>query len=147
MNRFRNLLLFLLLAVCAASFWWVRRDPVAEATAPAPARPAVVAAPQAPRHSVHVAVLNGTGEAGLARRFSRQMSEHGCVVVAMADAPHDTFSRSLLVNRRLGSDQADQLARRLGGLPVVVEWDPRCREDAVVVLGHDYERLRPAARR
>lgn len=147
MNRVRNLLLFLLLAVCAASFWWVRRDSATEAAAPATARPVVAASPEVSRHSVHVAVLNGTGEAGLARRFSRRMSEQGCVVVAMADAPHDTFSRSLLVNRRLDSDQAKQLARRLGGLPVVMEWDPRCREDAVVVLGHDHEQLRPETRR
>ncbi len=64
------------------------------------------------------------------------------MVVEMADAPHDTFSRSLLVNRRLGDDQAAQLAARLGGMPVLREWDPRCREDAVIVLGHDHDRYR-----
>jgi hypothetical protein len=144
-SRWRNIFLILLLATCAFSLWWARREPAAVTKAP----PAVAPAPPEDGGpalaSIHLAVLNGTGEAGLARRVSRRMPEHGCVVVEMADAPHDTFARSLLVNRRLGEEQARRLAASLGGLPVLREWDPRRREDAVLVLGHDHRRLAPAA--
>jgi hypothetical protein len=74
----------------------------------------------------------------LARRFSRQLPDLGCVVVATADAPHDTFSHSLIVNRRLSDALAAALADRVGIERIVREWDDRCREDAVIVLGHDH---------
>jgi hypothetical protein len=147
-SRARNLLLLLVLAVCAASFWWARRGPTGAGapTGRSPRAAAVQPVAAAPL-SAHVAVLNGTGESGLARRFSRRMADLGCVVVETADAPHDTFSRSLLVNRRLTDDEARRLAASLGGLPVLREWDPRRREDAVVVLGRDHARLQAAIAR
>lgn len=142
MSRLRNLLLFVLLAVCAASFW-LARQPAAERVLPASAQgPASAAAAlERPERSVHLMVLNGTREPGLARRLSRDLAQLGCVVVAIGDAPHDSFASSLLVNRRLEPAQARWLAAALAGLPVVKEWDPRAREDAVLVLGADHQRL------
>jgi hypothetical protein len=142
MSRLRNLLLLVLLAVCAASFW-LARQPAAERAAsrlahgPAPA-PVVL---ERPERSVHLAVLNGTREPGLARRLSRDLAYLGCVVVAIDDAPHDSFATSLLVNRRLPAAQVQWLAAALAGVPVVQEWDPRAQEDAVLVLGADHQRL------
>jgi hypothetical protein len=52
------------------------------------------------------------------------------------------MARSLLVNRRLSDRQADELARRLGGIRVIREWDGRVGEDAVLVLGADHELLK-----
>lgn len=142
MSRLRIILLLTILLVCAASFWWVRRDEATSTTpAVAPPHPAGEAVDAAPLRSVHLAVLNGTGEPGLARRFSRRLPEIGCVVVSVGDAPHDTFSVSLLINRRLGESEARRLAARMGGPRLLVEWDGRCREDAVLVLGDDHDRL------
>lgn len=142
MSRVRNLLLLAVLVACAVSFWWVRRDPTSTPTLRRPSRPVPTetGAPP-PLRSVHVAVLNGTSEAGLARRFSRRLSELGCVVVSVADAPHDTFATTLLINRRLNATEVGQLATRLGRPRVLDEWDGRGREDAVLVLGSDHARL------
>lgn len=137
MNRFRNLLLLTLLLVCAGSFWWARRDPTppdaASGTGPAVAVPVP--------EGLAVAVLNGTDVPGLARRASRLLARHGCVVVAVADAPHDTFARSLLVNRRLPDEAARLLASRCADPPLITEWDARRDEDAVLVLGRDHQRV------
>jgi len=138
MNRLRNLLLVVLLAVCAASFW-LARQPAAERTTTGSAPAPVVL--ERPERSVHLAVLNGTREPGLARRLSRDLAYLGCVVVAIDDAPHDSFATSLLVNRRLPAAQVQWLAAALAGVPVVQEWDPRAQEDAVLVLGADHQRL------
>jgi hypothetical protein len=144
-NRWRNLLLLSLLAVCAASFWQARQGgPAGPPAGPSPdSEPEPIGA-AAPRN-VHRNVLNGTAESGLARRYSRDLPGLGCVVVAVGDAPHDSFATTLLVNRRLPAAAARHLAARLGGVPVVVEWDDRCPEDAVLVLGADHAR-RLAAR-
>ncbi len=139
MSRVRNLVLLLLVIVCGLSFWMARRPGADQARPTVVERPAV--APPAPVATVHLAVLNGTSESGLARRVSRLLPPLGCVVVTVADAPHDTFARSLLVNRRLDPDQARQLARRLADPTLVTEWDARCDEDAVLVLGRDHARI------
>lgn len=65
----------------------------------------------------------------------------GCVILTVADAPHDSFRESLLINRRLPPESAEKLASGLDGIPVLKEWDPRCPEDAVLVVGHDHGRL------
>ena len=69
------------------------------------------------------------------------LAQHGCVVVAVADAPHDTFARSLLVNRRLPDAAARVLASRCADPPLITEWDGRRDEDAVLVLGRDHPRV------
>jgi hypothetical protein len=141
-RRWRNPLLLALLLVCAGSWWWAQREPASDRS-PAPATPARPrpqapgAAAEDPASTVHLAVLNGTGEPGLARRVSRRLGTRGCVVVRVADAPHDTFATTLLVNRRLAGRRAAALARRLGGVRVLREWDARAAEDAVLVLGDD----------
>jgi hypothetical protein len=149
MRRLRVVVLVVLLVICAGSFWQAQRERGSKgARAPQAATPAVAAAPgpvDVAAGSVHLAVLNGTRQSGLARRLSRGLPAFGCVVVALGDAPHDTFTTTLLVNRRLDESTARRLAAALGGIPVVVEWDPRCDEDAVLVLGADAPRLFGAA--
>jgi hypothetical protein len=145
-TRWRNPLLLLVLIVCAVSWWLYGRQDGAtvaeQAREPARRAPTAVDAPTGPLpRNVHLVVMNGTGEAGLARRAGRSLPPLGCVVVGLADAPHDTFTTSLLVNRRLDDADARRLAAALGGVPVVWEWDARCAEDAVLVLGHDSDRV------
>ena len=143
MSRVRNVILLLLVLVCGASFWLARRSGsvpalrtdahqstpvVQDSVAPIPA-------------TAHVSVLNGTGVAGLARRVSRLLPPLGCVVMTVADAPHDTFSHSLLINRRLDREQARRLGGQLAVSRVLEEWDSRCDEDVVLVLGADHQRI------
>ncbi len=148
MSRLRNILLLVLLLVCGASFWFARQQAAPTHVASTGALPEPVARGPiaAPVENVHISVLNGTGEGGLARRVSRTLSQLGCVVVSVADAPHDTFSTTLLVNRRLPRDRARDLVEALGGPRMVVEWDSRAGEDAVLVLGRDHAHLGRALR-
>ena len=93
---------------------------------------------------MHLRVLNGTGEAGLARDLSRDLAAAGLVIGGLGNADGEPVPATLLVNRRLDDAVARRLAARLGGLPVVREWDGRCSEDAVLVLGLDWSRVRGA---
>jgi len=90
---------------------------------------------------IHLVVLNGTGRTGLAREISLGVALHGCVVERVGNAPHDRYKQCFLVNRRLKNIVAADLAVRLGGLPVISEADGRTTEDAVLVLGANYEQL------
>jgi len=91
--------------------------------------------------SHHLRVLNGTAEAGLARDVARRLGAAGHVVEGFANAPRPLVGPSLLVNRRLDDATARALAARLGDVAVVREWDGRCSEDAVLVLGADWSRV------
>jgi len=142
-SRARNLILLTLVLACAVSFWYARRQPQIR-TSPAPAMSRTPLADPASMDAVHLTVLNGSGTSGLARRIGRQLPALGCVVVKVGNAPHEDFSTSLLINRRLSDDRAAMLRRQLGGPRLITEWDPRCREDAVLILGHDFEKLEKA---
>jgi hypothetical protein len=94
--------------------------------------------------TVHLAVLNGTTTAGLAREFGLILTTAGCVTAQISNAPHQHFPQTLLVNRRLSLPAAAALAARLGEIPFITEKDPRTTEDAVLVLGADCDRVRAA---
>lgn len=143
MSRVRNLLLFLMVVVSGVSFWAARRNADRVDARTIPVGLDLEAPPPVAAESIHVAVLNGTGEAGLARRVSRQLPALGCVVVEVGDAPADTFARTMLVNRRLDADRLGWLAQRLAGPVVITEWDQRRDEDVVLVLGRDHARKLP----
>lgn len=140
-----NLWLLILVAVCGASFWFgkdwvVGREPSAAAESPEILSVAdfQLAPEEAP---IHLVVLNGTERAGLAREVSLLLGRAGCVAESVGNAPHLEFASSVLVNRRLAAKKAAELARRLGGIRVVREWDGRESEDAVLVLGRDWAHL------
>ena len=131
----RNLWLGLAVGLCAVSLWAGVRSRHADppGAAPAPGSPAV-----------HLRVLNGTDVPGLARDLGRSLGAAGLVIGGVGDAPRPVPAATLLVNRRLDAAAAERLAVRLGGVPVVREWDRRCSEDAVLVLGPDWARVRAA---
>lgn len=132
-----NFWLLLLAALCASSLWvgWRSIGPGDAQSAKRSAGDGV------PGEAVHLLVLNGTNRAGLAREFSLLLVPAGCVTEAVANAPAGDWNCSLLVNRRLEPRRAAALAARLGGVPVVREWDSRTTEDAVLVLGQDWETM------
>lgn len=92
---------------------------------------------------VHLRILNGTETGGLAREFRLLVSGKNCVVEAIGNAP-GVWQNSLLVNRRLDEAQSKDLARLLGGIDVIRQWDERLTEDVVLILGEDYEKVKAA---
>ncbi len=91
----------------------------------------------------HLRVLNGTSHSGLAREFSLLVSGRGCVVEGIGNAP-GIWSESLLINRRMQQQESGILAHQLGGVAVIRQWDERLTEDAVLVLGEDFEKVKAA---
>ena len=138
-----NLWLALVAALCDLSLW-VGWHGVGDEGSAAGEPPRDVE--NATGGSIHLLVLNGTDVGGLARRFALLLAPAGCVTEAVANAPAGDWSESLLVNRRLPARRAAALAKRLGDVPVVREWDGRTNEDAVLVLGRDWERVQQALR-
>lgn len=141
-----NTWLLLLVVICAVSLWLgkdlipTRNEKAGQDDAPSiPATFYALSKEDAP---IHLSVLNGTGEAGLARKVSLLLGRAGCVAESVGNAPHRQFPQTLLVNRKLSDGRAADLARRLGGIRVIREWDGRCSEDAVLVLGDDNADLR-----
>lgn len=147
MKRTPNLLLLALLVVCGLSLWLGRGhkgSPSAPAEVPVAdgdSQPAPDWVQKPEDSPLHLVVLNGTPRANLAREVGLALTRAGCVAERTDNAPHDHFAESLLINRRLPPDRARKLAGRLGGLPVLLEKDPRSTEDAVLVLGADYARV------
>ncbi|MFT5233429.1 MAG: hypothetical protein ACI9UK_001193 [Candidatus Krumholzibacteriia bacterium] len=92
--------------------------------------------------ALHLLVLNGTDQSGLAREFGLLLGRAGCVADKVGNAPHNRYDRSFLVNRQLDSSRIEKLAADLGGLPVLIEFDGRSAADAVLVLGKDADRIR-----
>ena len=141
-----NLWLLILAGVCALSLWFgkdlVLRSWNGSAGNMPIAEEPVDFAMAAEEMSVHLMVLNGTSEPGLARQISLLLGRAGCVAENLGNAPRRDYEHSLLVNRRLTDQRAADLARLLGGLRVIREWDSRAGEDAVLVLGADHEHVK-----
>ena len=144
MKRPLNLWLIGLLAICLISLWLGGRSLRREEAPPVEPVDAVEGLVQAEPRAVQLLVLNGTTESGLARDYGALLPRLGCVTAGIGNAPSIGWPRSVLVNRRLTPDQAAELARELGGLPIIREWDRRTTEDAVLVLGDDHARIAEA---
>ena len=144
MKRPLNLWLIGLLAVCLISIWLGGRSLRRKTAPPTPPADEAKDLVQSEPRAVQILVLNGTAESGLARDYGALLPRLGCVTAGIGNAPSTGWTRSLLVNRRLKPDRAAALARELGGLPVIREWDRRTTEDAVLVLGDDHARIADA---
>ena len=149
MKRTLNLFLLVLVLACGVSIWWAKGQPLpgwwnaGEARRVVPSR--TEDDPQLP--AAQLRVLNATEIPGLAAEVALRIPSLGCVVQGVGNAPVWPGSPSLLINRRLPRGQALELAERLGGVPVIREWDGRGAEDAVLVLGEDHDRILKATAR
>jgi hypothetical protein len=146
MKRPVNLWLMAIVACCALSFWFGQGgDDDSPRRQQLPAESTAGSFRGDPnQESIHLRILNGTEKSGLAGEFGLLVGRLGCVVEGVGNAPLPDLPRTLLVNRRLPWQRAEKMARRLGDLPLVQEWDPRCTEDLVLVLGADHDALRQA---
>ena len=148
-----NLWLLVIVVVCGLSFWF-GKDLVLNGTGPGQSDEAQASgggksAPEIAERiaeeitePIHLLVLNGTEEGGLAREFGLLLGSSGCVVEKVGNAPHGQYGESFLVNRNLPSAQIDRLAAKLGGMLILREFDGRSAADAVLVLGRDHDRIR-----
>jgi hypothetical protein len=138
-----NIWLVVALAVCGMSYWFGKdivnsTDGISRTTE----LPGVSFVDQDNEGALHLLVLNGTDQSGLAREFGLLLGRAGCVADKVGNAPHSRYDRSFLVNRQLDSSRIEKLATDLGGLPVLIEFDGRSAADAVLVLGKDADRIR-----
>jgi hypothetical protein len=141
-----NTWLLVLLGVCALSLWFGKDLLRQDTDGSKGSQSATTGSPgyglPLDETPVHLVVLNGTGHPGLAREFSLLLGRVGCVIESVGNASRGDFARSLLVNRRLSDERASELARLMGGIRTIREWDDRRSEDAVLVLGADHEALK-----
>lgn len=145
MRRPLNLWLFVVVAICVASIWFGKGItlPAIKHVSPVGIKPQVEDFSQPDiLPNIHLLILNGTEEKGLARDFSLMVGRIGCVAQSTGNAPSKPWARSILVNRRLSNERARHLAAQLGGLEVIREFDGRATEDAVLVLGQDHSELK-----
>lgn len=140
MLRTLNFWLFVFLVGCAGSFWLASSAGFSHLGLSFTGEKSeeVDEAPTAP---VHLRILNGTDESGLARQFSLLVVSHGCLVEGVGNAA-GPWPESVLVNHRLEPAAALELSRRLADVPVIRQWDERCSEDAVLILGNDFARIK-----
>ncbi len=90
---------------------------------------------------LRVEVLNGTGRGGLAHAARRALLARGVDVVSVGNADRFDYASSFVVVRHAGSG-ARALARAIGCERVVEQIDEDALEDAEVILGADWRRLR-----
>ncbi len=88
-----------------------------------------------------VAVLNGTGQAGLANAAKKGLLSKGIDVIEASNADSFDYQNSVLIARKRGLD-VDALAEALGCANVIEQIQPDALEDATLILGADYELLR-----
>ena len=145
MLRSLNFWLFLVALICGVSFWVASGSPLPGGLElePSTAKTNGNWVESQRQQVVHLRILNGTQASGLARQFSLLVAGRGCVVEGVGNAP-GSWPQSLLVNRRLAPEDALNLARKFGSVEVIHQWDERLTEDAVLILGEDYEKLRSA---
>lgn len=145
MNGRLNVWLLVLVGICAVSYWFGKDLLVTAVEGPKKATPPEIIRDtfelSEEESAIHLVVLNGTNEAGLAREVGLLLGRAGCVAENVGNAPHRGYAKTFLVNRRLADRKAGELASLLGGVRILREMDNRGSEDAVLVLGQDWEKL------
>jgi hypothetical protein len=137
MKFWLNVVLVLCVLAAGASLWVASGRPLPQPLRRSP--PPVVLPLPTLDQPARLAILNGTRVDGLANTFSLSVPQIGCVAERVGNAPHRHYARTLLVNRKLDDATAAAIAQKLGGVPVLKETDVRTTEDAVLVVGGDYQ--------
>ncbi|MCP4291804.1 MAG: LytR C-terminal domain-containing protein [bacterium] len=152
--RSLNFWLFLMVIVCGISFWLAAGSPLPSGWNLAlpgdfDTNSLNASGGETPifEQPVHLRILNGTGENGLARQFSLLVAPRGCVVEGVGNANGSaagSWPESMLICRRLDLEKAEILAKEFGSIPIIRQWDERMTEDAVLVLGQDHAKIKAA---
>ncbi len=94
----------------------------------------------APLPRLKIEVLNGCGTEGLAAATAQRLRDLGQDVVEVADADRHDYDRTVLIDRGGRPWLTRRLARRLGGVTVILERRADSPVDAILILGRDHER-------
>lgn len=92
---------------------------------------------------IQVEVRNGCGIGGLAGVMTLFLREHGYDVVEVGDYESFNVARSMVIDRVGNLETARKVAEELGIRQVEQDIRPEYFLDASVVIGLDYETLRP----
>ncbi len=92
---------------------------------------------------IQVEVRNGCGIEGLAGAMTLFLREHGYDVVGVGDYESFEAPRSMVIDRVGNLEMARKVAQELGIEQVEQDIRPEYFLDASVVIGLDYETLRP----
>ena len=95
-----------------------------------------------PEESFQLEVLNGTGEAGVARDVTMKLRKMGIDVLIEGNAGNFDYRETVLVDRKGNPELMEKLSRRLNIKRVVTQIQEKPRVDATLVIGWDRERLR-----
>jgi len=95
-----------------------------------------------PEDPFQVEVLNGTGEAGVAREVTMKLRKMGIDVLIEGNAGRFDYRETVLVDRKGNPDLMKRLSRRLNVGRVITQVQEKPRVDATLVIGWDRERLR-----
>jgi hypothetical protein len=87
-------------------------------------------------------VLNATGRPRLALETGDMLRTWGVDALDRGNAPEGAFPETLLIVRGERQEAVAELARRLGGIPVILQRRPDLMLDATLVLGHDWANYR-----
>lgn len=91
--------------------------------------------------AVRVQVINGSGERSVASKLASYLREGGFPVVEVKNADRSDYFASMVVARRADVAAAAEVARYLGGLPVIRQAWSSDLADVTVLLGRDRSRL------
>lgn len=125
-------ILFLVLILAGFIYSAVRQWTQAP-KAPMPVEPKVV----------RVEVLNGCGEAGLAKKVTDFLRIKGFDVVNMGNAESFEFPETIVVDRVGDMTSAWKLARAVGVNNVIQQKDADLLLEVTLILGKDYGKLDP----
>jgi len=95
--------------------------------------------PDSPNEAVIVVeVRNGCGSKGLGDRVARHLRERGFDVIMVGNAEDFEFAETMVIDRSGELSKAREVARALGGVPVVQQVGPDALADATIILGRDF---------
>ena len=86
-----------------------------------------------------VEVRNGCGMSGLGDRVARYLRNQGFDVILVGNAEDFEFAETIVVDRSGEWTKAREVARALGGIPVVQQISSGTLADATVIIGRDFE--------
>ncbi len=105
-------------------------------------RPAGLRTHGAAARVIRVQVLNGSGEGGVGARVATFLREGGFHVVEVKNADRMDYFATMVVAREEDSASAREVARYLGGLPLIQQAWSNDLAEVTIVLGGDRSRLR-----
>lgn len=113
-------------------------------TGPSPERPSD-SPPELVGSIIQVEVRNGAGVANLAERTTQYLRDRGFDVVDTGNYSSFNLEKSVVIDRIGNMEAARKVAETLGIPPDRVRRELRRQYylDASVIIGHDYEQLRP----